>query len=134
MEKTLVLIKPDAVERNLIGKILTVYEEAGLQITALRMLQADLDLARKHYAEHEGRPYFDGLLAEITRGPLVALILEGGNAIGTVRTLNGKTNPKEAAPETIRARFALDTSHNSVHASDSPENAQREMDLWFPRG
>ncbi|MBR0574860.1 nucleoside-diphosphate kinase [Proteiniclasticum sp. BAD-10] len=134
MEKTLVLIKPDAVERNLIGKILTVYEEAGLQITALRMLQADLDLARKHYAEHEGRPYFDGLLAEITRGPLVALILEGGNAIGTVRTLNGKTNPKEAAPGTIRARFALDTSHNSVHASDSPENAQREMDLWFPRG
>lgn len=134
MEKTLVLIKPDAVERNLIGKILTVYEEAGLQITALRMLQADLDLARKHYAEHEGRPYFDGLLAEITRGPLVALILEGGNAIGTVRTLNGKTNPKEAAPGTIRARFALDTSHNSVHASDSLENAQREMDLWFPRG
>lgn len=134
MEKTLVLIKPDAVERNLIGKILTVYEEAGLQITALRMLQADLDLARKHYAEHEGRPYFDGLLAEIIRGPLVALILEGGNAIGTVRTLNGKTNPKEAAPGTIRARFALDTSHNSVHASDSPENAQREMDLWFPRG
>lgn len=134
MEKTLVLIKPDAVERNLIGKILTVYEEAGLQITALRMLQADLDLARKHYAEHEGRPYFEGLLAEITRGPLVALILEGGNAIGTVRTLNGKTNPREAAPGTIRAQFALDTSHNSVHASDSPENAQREMELWFPRG
>jgi nucleoside-diphosphate kinase len=134
MEKTLVLIKPDAVERNLIGKILTVYEEAGLQIAALRMLQADLDLARKHYAEHEGRPYFEGLLAEITRGPLVALILEGGNAIGTVRTLNGKTNPREAAPGTIRAQFALDTSHNSVHASDSPENAQREMELWFPRG
>lgn len=131
MEKTLVLIKPDAVERNLIGKILAHYEENNLKITALRMVHADRSVAEDHYVEHLGRPYYEKLIQYITRSPLVALVLEGEDAISRVRAINGKTNPLEAAKGTIRELYGIDTSYNTVHASDSPENAGRETSIWF---
>lgn len=131
MEKTLVLIKPDAVERNLVGKILALYEENSLKITRLEMVHADRSIAEEHYIEHLGRPYYEKLMNYITRSPLVALVLEGEEAISRVRQLNGKTNPLEADKGTIRALYGIDNSYNTVHASDSPENAEREMKIWF---
>lgn len=131
MEKTLVLIKPDAVERNLIGNIIALYEKKSLKVTALKMVQTSQDLAKEHYYEHEGRPYFDGLIAYITRSPLVALVLEGDSAIKTVREINGKTNPRDAEEGTVRKLYGIDNSLNSVHASDSLESAEREIKLWF---
>ncbi len=131
MEKTLVLIKPDAVERNYVGKILGLYEEKGLKIVELKMLTATEELAKKHYAEHVEKPFFPELLSYITRSPLVALILEGDNAIAKVREINGSTDPKEAAEGTVRNLYAVSKSENSVHASDSVESAEREMTIWF---
>ncbi|MGB4588593.1 MAG: nucleoside-diphosphate kinase [Clostridiaceae bacterium] len=131
MEKTLVLIKPDAVERNLIGKILAQYEENGLKITRLEMIQAKKSVAEEHYLEHLGRPYYEKLISYITRSPLVALVLEGEEAISTVRQINGKTNPLEAEKGTIRALYGIDKSYNTVHASDSISNAEREINIWF---
>lgn len=131
MEKTLVLIKPDAVERNYVGKILALYEDNGLKITNLKMLTATEELAKKHYAEHVEKPFFPELLSYITRSPLVALILEGDNAIAKVRSINGATDPKEAAEGTVRNLFAVSKSENSVHASDSSESAEREVTIWF---
>lgn len=131
MEKTLVLIKPDAVERNLIGKIISLYEEKGLKVTALKMLKADREISMKHYKEHVGRPYFDNLMIYITRGPLVTLILEGENAITLVREINGKTDPLEAEEGTIRRLYGVTKTYNTVHASDSSESAAREIDIWF---
>lgn len=131
MEKTLVLIKPDAVERSLIGKIIAHYEENGLQVISLRMVHADKETATAHYAEHVGRSYFPGLLAYITRSPLVALILEGEDAIALVRRLNGKTNPAEAETGTIRGLYGIGMPDNTVHSSDTPENAAREAAIWF---
>jgi len=131
MEKTLVLIKPDAVERNLVGKILAQYEENNLKITALRLVHADKSTAEDHYMEHLGRPYYEKLIKYITRSPLVALVLEGEDAISRVRAINGKTNPLEAAKGTIRELYGIDNSYNTVHASDSPENAKRETSIWF---
>lgn len=131
MEKTLVLIKPDAVERSLIGRIIAHYEENGLQVVSLRMVQADEETATAHYAEHVGRSYFPGLLAYITRSPLVALILEGEDAIALVRRLNGKTNPAEAEKGTIRGLYGMGMPDNTVHSSDTAENAAREAAIWF---
>jgi nucleoside-diphosphate kinase len=131
MEKTLVLIKPDAVERSLIGRIITHYEENGLRVVSLRMVHADEETATAHYVEHVGRPYFPGLLAYITRSPLVAMVLEGQDAIALVRRLNGKTNPAEAEKGTIRGLYGVGMPDNTVHSSDTPENAEREAGIWF---
>lgn len=131
MEKTLVLIKPDAVERSLIGNIIALYERNGLAVKALRMVHADRSSAEEHYIEHYGRAYYDNLIAYITRSPLVAMVLEGENAISKVREINGKTDPRQAAEGTIRALYGISTSENTVHASDSPESAMREAEVWF---
>lgn len=131
MEQTLVLIKPDAVERNLIGKILSEYERNGLEIAEMQLLTASKETAAAHYAEHEGKPFYEELIDYITGGPLVAFVLEGENAITRVRTLNGATDPKDAVDNTIRALYGIDLSNNTVHASDSAESAEREIAIWF---
>ncbi len=131
-ERTLVLIKPDAVSRGLTGRILTRYEEKGLRIVALEQRVIDRDLAARHYAEHVGRPYYPGLEDFIVSGPLVSLVLEGERAIAAVRSLNGATDGVEAVPGSIRGDFGTSKSVNLVHASDSPESAQREIGIWFP--
>src|SRR4029078_9512026 len=130
-ERTLVLVKPDGVQRQLAGRILTRYEERGLKIVGLKLVQVDRDLAERHYAAHREKPVFTGLVDFITSAPLVALALEGPNAIAVVRAINGATRPHEAAPGTIRGDFALETAQNIVHASDGPEAAATELDLWF---
>lgn len=131
MEKTLVLIKPDAVRGKHIGDIVRIYEEKGLRILAMKMLQMDEKLASKHYEEHIGRPYYDDLMGFMTSGPIIAMVLEGQGAIANVRAINGKTNPAEAAEGTIRKLYAASGSRNAVHASDSPENAAREISIFF---
>ncbi len=132
LERSLVLIKPDAVERNLIGKILTIYEDNNLKIINMRLTNVSREVAEAHYIEHKGQDYYENLIAYITRSPVVAVVLEGEDAIAKVRRLNGKTNPAEAAEGTVRRLYGLATNLNSVHASDSPENAQREIEIWFP--
>lgn len=131
MENTLVLIKPDAVRGKHIGDIIKIYEEKGLEILAVKMLQMDEKLASKHYEEHIGRPYYEDLMGFMTSGPIIAMVLRGENAIANVRAINGKTNPKEAAEGTIRKLYAASGSRNAVHASDSPENAKREVSIFF---
>lgn len=132
-ERTLLLIKPDGVERRLIGEIIGRIERKGLAIVALQLRHIDEELAGRHYAEHEGKPFFGSLLQFITSGPLVAAIVEGPRAIAAVRQLAGATDPVEkAAPGTIRGDFALETQFNLVHGSDSADSAQREIALWFP--
>ena len=131
MEKTLVLIKPDAVRGKHIGDIVKIYEEKGLKILAMKMLQMDEKLASKHYEEHIGRPYYDDLMGFMTSGPIIAMVLEGEGAIANVRAINGKTNPAEAAEGTIRKLYAASGSRNAVHASDSPENATRDISIFF---
>lgn len=132
-ERTLVLIKPDGVKRRLIGEVLSRIERKGLTIAALQLKDVSADLARRHYAEHEGKPFFDSLLEFITSGPVVAAIVEGPRAIAAFRQLAGGTDPVEkAAPGTIRGDLALVTQDNIVHGSDSPESAAREIALWFP--
>jgi len=130
-ERTLVLIKPDGVQRQLIGRILARYEERGLKVVGLKLVVTSRDLAERHYAAHSERPFFAGLVDFITSSPLVALALEGPNAIAVVRAINGATRPHEAAPGTIRGDFALETAQNIVHASDGPEAAVAELGLWF---
>jgi nucleoside-diphosphate kinase len=131
IERTLVLIKPDGVQRGLTGRILARYEERGLKIVGLKLVRVDRDLADRHYAAHREKPFFGGLVDFITSAPLVALALEGPNAISVVRAVNGATRPQEAAPGTIRGDFALETAQNIVHASDGPEAAAGELALWF---
>src|SRR5215203_2400613 len=134
-ERTLVLIKPDGVQRRLIGEILSRIEGKGLTIAALELKDVGDDLARKHYAEHEGKPFFGSLLEFITSGPVVAAIVEGPRAVAAFRQIAGATDPVEkAAPGTIRGDLALVTQDNLVHGSDSPESAAREIELWFPGG
>ena len=130
-ERTLVLVKPDGVQRLLVGRILARFEERGLKLVGLKLVRVDRVFAERHYAVHRGKPFFEGLLDFITSGPLVALALDGPNAIAVVRAINGATRPHEAAPGTIRGDFALETAQNIVHASDSPEAAGSELDLWF---
>jgi nucleoside-diphosphate kinase len=133
-ERTLILVKPDAVQRQLIGKIIDRYEARGLRICGMKMVHADRALAERHYAVHREKPFFAGLVEFITSSPLVAMCVEGPNAIAVCREINGKTRPHEAAPGSIRGDWAVDTGHNLVHASDSPENAAAELDLWFKPG
>ena len=130
-ERTLVLIKPDGVQRLLVGRILARYEERGLRLVGLKLMTVDRELAERHYAVHSAKPFFRGLVDFITSGPLVAAVLDGPNAIAIVRAMNGATRPHEAAPGTIRGDFAVETAQNLVHASDSAETAAAEIDLWF---
>ena len=130
-ERTLVLIKPDGVQRLLAGRILARYEDRGLKLVALKLIHVSAELAERHYAVHREKPFFRGLVDFITSGPLVAAVLEGPNAIAAVRAMNGATRPHDAAPGSIRGDFALETAQNLVHASDSPENAATEIELWF---
>jgi nucleoside-diphosphate kinase len=131
-ERTLVLVKPDAVRRGLIGEILGRYERRGLRVVAMDLRVVDSALADAHYAEHVDKSFYPPLREFITGGPLVALVLEGDSAIDVVRAMNGATDARKAAPGTVRGDLALSTSENLVHASDSPESAKREIDLWFP--
>lgn len=131
MERTLVLLKPDAVQRGLVGRILARFEEKGLALVGMKMRTFPTSLLEQHYAVHKSRPFFDGLVKFMSSGPAVALVIEGKDAITVVRTLVGKTNGRESAPGTIRGDFAMSFSTNLVHASDSPESAKFELDLWF---
>ena len=132
-ERTLVLIKPDGVQRQVVGEIISRIERKGLTLAALELKQVSDELARAHYAEHEGKPFFDSLLEFITSGRVVAAVLEGPRAIAAFRQLAGGTDPVEkATPGTIRGDFGLETQFNLVHGSDSPESAEREISLWFP--
>lgn len=130
-ERTLVLVKPDGVQRQLAGRIIARFEERGLKIVGLKLVKVDRDLAERHYAVHKGKPFFDGLVAFITSGPLLAMVLEGPNAIGMVRTMVGATKPTEAAPGTIRGDLAVEMGQNLIHASDGPETAATEVAIWF---
>ncbi len=132
-ERTLVLIKPDGVQRNLIGEVLGRIERKGLTFAALELKTVSEELARQHYAEHDGKPFFGSLLEFITSGPVVAAVVEGERAIAAFRQIAGGTDPVEkATPGTIRGDYALVTQENLVHGSDSPESAAREIALWFP--
>ena len=131
VERTLVLIKPDAVQRGLVGRILDRFEQRGLSIRAAKLLTVDRELAGRHYAEHSEKPFFGELVEFITSAPTLALVLEGEGAIAVVRTTMGATNPASAAPGTVRGDFALSMPDNLVHGSDSPESAEREVALWF---
>ncbi len=132
-DRTLVLCKPDAVERGLVGEIVGRLERRGLTIVAMDLRHIDIELARVHYAEHDGKPFFEDLVGFITRGPLVAMVVEGGpDTWQVVRTVMGATNPREAAPGTIRGDLALETTENLVHGSDGPDSAEREIALFFP--
>jgi nucleoside-diphosphate kinase len=133
-ECTLVLIKPDGVQRGLIGRIVARYEERGLRIVGLKLLQVSSELAERHYAEHHGKPFYEALVDFITAGPLVAMAVEGPGVIAMVRAMNGATNPADAAPGTIRGDLAVTTRKNLVHASDGPESAAAELALWFEPG
>jgi nucleoside-diphosphate kinase len=132
MERTLILVKPDAYARNLTGEILARFERKGLKIVALKLLTAPREIAETHYAEHEGKPFYGELVDFITSGPLVALVLEGEQAIPAARQLIGATNPIEANTGSIRGDFAIAIGTNMVHGSDSPESAAREIGVWFP--
>jgi nucleoside-diphosphate kinase len=132
MDRTLILVKPDAFARGLTGEILARFERKGLRIVALKHMQVTEDLARRHYAEHEGKPFFGELVEFITSAPLVALVLEGHEAVVAARQVIGATNPLEAVPGSIRGDFALEVGQNMVHGSDSGESAAREIGLFFP--
>jgi nucleoside-diphosphate kinase len=132
LERTLVLVKPDAMRRALAGEILARLERRGLQLRAARLLTVDRSLAHEHYAEHAEKPFFGELVEFITSGPTLALVVEGEGAIKLVRTTMGATNPADAAPGTIRGDLSLSMPDNLVHGSDAPESAEREIRLWFP--
>jgi nucleoside-diphosphate kinase len=131
-ERTLVLCKPDAVERGLVGEIVGRIERKALTIVALELRLLDPETAKQHYAEHVGKPFFEDLVAFITRSPLVAMVVEGPDAWKVMRTMMGATNPREAAPGTIRGDLAIEHTENLVHGSDGPESAAREIALFFP--
>jgi nucleoside-diphosphate kinase len=132
MERTLILVKPDAFARNLTGEIIARFERKGLTLAALQQRTLTREIASQHYAEHEGKPFYGELVDFITSGPLVALVLEGDDAIKAARQLIGATNPLEAAPGSIRGDFAISIGENMVHGSDAPESAAREVALFFP--
>jgi len=131
-QRTLVLVKPDGVKKGLTGEIISRLEKKGLKIVAMRMLQMDKALARKHYAVHDGKPFFAGLVEFITSGPVVAVVVEGEKSVEVVRKLMGETDPVKAAPGTIRGDYGLDIGENLIHGSDSEENARTEIALFFP--
>ena len=130
--RTLVLCKPDCVERGLVGEVVGRFERKGLKVVALELRQLDEATAKQHYAEHDGKPFFGDLVSFITRSPLVAMVVEGPDAWKVVRTMMGVTNPKDAAPGTIRGDYGLIVTENLVHGSDGPESAAREIALFFP--
>ena len=134
MERTLVLVKPDGVQRGLIGEIISRLERRGLKLVGMKFMQVDDGLARKHYGEHVDRPFFAGLVAFITSSPVVAMAWEAENAVEAVRNTMGQTNPTTSPPGTIRGDLALDIGRNLVHGSDSPESAERELALFFEAG
>ncbi len=131
-QRTLILIKPDGVQRNIIGEVISRIESKGLKLVALELRTIDTDTAHSHYAEHAEKPFFPGLVEFITSGPLVALVAEGERSIEAFRALAGATDPVKAAPGTIRGDFALEVGENIVHGSDSPESAEREIKIFFP--
>jgi nucleoside-diphosphate kinase len=131
LERTLVLVKPDGVKRGLVGEILTRLERKGLKIVAAKMLRVTPEHAQRHYAEHQGKPFYPSLIQHITSGPVLAVALEGRSAIAVVRLLTGATNPQTADPGTVRGDYALGITANLVHASDSAESAARELALYF---
>ena len=132
MERTLILVKPDAFARSLTGEIIARFERKGLRLAALRQLTMERALAERHYAEHEGKPFYAELVDFITSGPLVAMVLEGESAVAAARQVIGATNPVEASPGSIRGDFAISVGQNMVHGSDSTESAAREVGLFFP--
>lgn len=131
MERSLVLVKPDGVQRGLIGEVIARFERRGLRLVGAKFMQVNLGLAQKHYGEHEGKPFYEGLLAYITSAPVMAMVWEGPNAVAAIRQTVGSTKPAESAPGTIRHDFALEVGRNLIHASDKPETGEREVALWF---
>ncbi|UOE96437.1 nucleoside-diphosphate kinase [Alkalihalobacillus sp. LMS39] len=131
MEKTFLMVKPDGVQRNLIGEIVSRFEKKGFTLVGAKLLTISKELAETHYAEHKERPFFPELVGFITSGPVFAMVWEGENVISTARTMMGKTKPEEAAPGTIRGDYAVQMSMNVIHGSDSPESAEREINLFF---
>jgi nucleoside-diphosphate kinase len=134
MQQTLILLKPDAVQRRLVGEITARFERKGLRLAGLKLVRAPKELAEKHYAVHKGKPFYDSLLAFLTSGPTAAMVWEGREAVAVCRSLMGLTDGAKAPPGTIRGDFALSVQNNLVHGSDSPENATAEIALWFPEG
>lgn len=130
-EQTFVMVKPDGVQRGLVGEVVKRIEDRGLKIAGLKLVDVDQELAETHYDVHRDKPFFEGLVGFITSGPVVAMVVEGPGAIKAVRALNGATDPIEAGPGTIRGDFAVDIGRNIVHGSDSPETAAKEIKLWF---
>jgi len=131
VERSLVLVKPDGVQRALIGEVISRFERRGLRLVAAKFMQVSKDLAKAHYAEHEGKPFYDGLIFYITSAPVMAMVWEGPNAVAAIRQTVGSTKPVESAPGTIRHDFALEVGRNLIHASDKPETGVREVALWF---
>lgn len=131
-ERTLVLVKPDGVSRGLVGEVISRIERKGLTLAALELRKVERSVAEQHYAEHASKPFFESLLEFITSGPVVALVVEGDNAIAAFRQLAGATNPVQSATGSIRGDYAVEVQYNIVHGSDSTESAKREIDLWFP--
>jgi len=131
LERTLVLVKPDGVQRGLVGEVISRLERRGMRLVGAKFMQVSLKLAQTHYAIHEGKPFYDGLIQYITSSPVMAMAWEGPNAVAAVRQTMGSTRPTEAAPGTIRHDFALEVSYNLTHASDTVENGQKEVSLWF---
>ena len=131
MQRTLILLKPDCIQRRLIGRIVGRFEQKGLRLVAMKLVQASRDLAERHYAVHKGKPFYDSLLAFITAGPTLAMVWEGREAVTVARTLMGPTDGTKAPPATIRGDYAISVQNNLVHGSDSPENAATEIALWF---
>jgi nucleoside-diphosphate kinase len=131
MQRTLILLKPDAVQRRLVGEVIARFERKGLRLVGLKLLTASRDLAEKHYAVHKGKAFYDSLLSFLTSGPTVAMVWEGREAVAACRKLMGETDGAKAAPGTVRGDFGLSVQNNLVHGSDSPENAAAEIALWF---
>jgi nucleoside-diphosphate kinase len=131
MERSLIILKPDAVQRGLVGPIISRLEQRGLKLVGLKLMRIDENLARRHYAVHEGKPFFNGLVEYISSGPVVVAVATGKNVIQVIRNTVGATNPVQAAPGTIRGDYALEIGRNLIHASDSPENGENEVSLFF---
>lgn len=134
METTLIILKPDAVQRGLMGEILSRFERKGLRIVAAKMMLVPKELAQQHYVEHQGKPFYDGLIQFVTSSPVLVLAIRGVNAIAVCRKLIGATNGQKAEPGTIRGDFGMSGGYNMIHGSDGPDSARRELELWFNAG
>lgn len=134
MERSLILIKPDAIQRGLTGEIISRLEKKGLQLVAMKMIHMDRSMAEKHYSIHKDKPFFKDLVSFITSSPIIAIVFQGDNVVNIVRCSMGETNPAESAPGTIRGDYAISSEHNLIHGSDSPQNATKEISLFFSSG